>query len=69
MPEPQIETEQNKGVVRRFIEEVQNHKDWDAYDELNAPDFVNLSRRCGQHADRKECGRDCNHRRQLNSSR
>lgn len=35
--------ERNKAVVRRFIEEVQNQKNWDAYDELNAPDFVNLS--------------------------
>jgi steroid delta-isomerase-like uncharacterized protein len=37
------ETERNKAVVRRFIEEVQNDKNWDAFDELNAPDFVNLS--------------------------
>jgi steroid delta-isomerase-like uncharacterized protein len=37
------ETEQNKQVVRRFIEEVQNEKNWDAFDELHQPDFVNLS--------------------------
>jgi steroid delta-isomerase-like uncharacterized protein len=37
------EIERNKAVVRRFVEEVQNKKNWDAYDELNAPDFVNLS--------------------------
>lgn len=43
MPEEQTETERNKVAVRRFIEEVQNQKDWDAFDELNAPDFVNLS--------------------------
>ena len=35
--------ERSKAVVRRFIEEVQNQKNWDAYDELNAPGFVNLS--------------------------
>ncbi len=39
----QSETERNKAVVRRFVEEVQNNNDWDAYDELNDPDFVNLS--------------------------
>lgn len=37
------ETERNKGVVQRFIEEVQNQKNWEVYDELHAPDFVNLS--------------------------
>ena len=37
------DTERNKAVVRRFIEEVQNQKNWEAYDELNAEDFVNLS--------------------------
>jgi steroid delta-isomerase-like uncharacterized protein len=37
------ETQRNKAVVRRFIEEVQNQKNWEVYDELNAPDFVNLS--------------------------
>jgi hypothetical protein len=39
----QSETERNKEVVRRFVEEVQNNRDWAVYDELNAPDFVNLS--------------------------
>ena len=28
------ETERNKPVIRRFVEEVQNKKDWDVYDEL-----------------------------------
>lgn len=37
------DAERNKAVIRRFVEEVQNKQDWDAYDELNAPDFVNLS--------------------------
>jgi steroid delta-isomerase-like uncharacterized protein len=46
------EAERNKAVVRRFVEEVQNKKDWDAYDELNAEDFVNLSAPPGVPADR-----------------
>ena len=46
-------TERNKAVVRRFVEEVQNNKDWDAYDELNDPDFVNLSAPPGVPADRE----------------
>jgi len=47
------ELEANKAVVRRFIEEVQNNRDWDAYDELNAPDFINLSAPPGIPADRE----------------
>jgi predicted ester cyclase len=39
----ETETEQNKSVIRRFVEEVQNNKDWDVYDELNDPEFVNHS--------------------------
>ena len=39
----QSETERNKVVIRRFVEEVQNQKNWDAFDELNSSDFVNLS--------------------------
>ena len=35
--------EQNKPVIRRFVEEVQNQKSEDAYWELNDPDFVNLA--------------------------
>jgi predicted ester cyclase len=42
-PEGQSETERNKTVVRRFIDEVQNAKNMDVFDELNAEDFVNLS--------------------------
>ena len=38
-----VDTDANKAVIRRFVEEVQNQKDFGAYDELNAPDFVNLS--------------------------
>jgi steroid delta-isomerase-like uncharacterized protein len=37
------ESERNKAVIRRFVEEVQNNQDWTAYDELNDPSFVNLS--------------------------
>jgi hypothetical protein len=37
------ETEQNKSVIRRFVEEVQNKKNWGVYDELNDPEFVNHS--------------------------
>ena len=37
------ETERNKAVIRRFVEEVQNQKNWDAYDELNDPEFFNHS--------------------------
>lgn len=37
------ETEQNKAIIRRFVEEVQNQKDWEVYDELNDPGFVNHS--------------------------
>jgi hypothetical protein len=51
MSEQQSETERNKAVVRRFIEEVQNQKDWAVFDELNAPDFVNLSAPPGMPAD------------------
>src|ERR1041384_4756660 len=39
----QSETELNKAVIRRFVEEVQNQKNWAVFDELNADDFVNLS--------------------------
>jgi steroid delta-isomerase-like uncharacterized protein len=47
------DTERNKAVVRRFIEEVQNQKNWEAYDELNAEDFVNLSAPPGVPSDRE----------------
>jgi steroid delta-isomerase-like uncharacterized protein len=47
------ETERNKAVVRRFIEKVQNQKNWETYDELNAPDFVNLSAPPGVPSDRE----------------
>jgi steroid delta-isomerase-like uncharacterized protein len=45
--------EANKAIVRRFIEEVQNNKDWEVYDELNDPDFVNLSAPPGVAPDRE----------------
>ncbi len=48
----QSETARNKAVVRRFIEEVQN-KNMDLFDELNAPDFVNLSAPPGMPTDRE----------------
>jgi ketosteroid isomerase-like protein len=47
------ETERNKAVIRRFVHEVQNGKDYAAYDELNDPDFVNLSSPPGIPADRE----------------
>ncbi|MDQ4030455.1 MAG: ester cyclase [Actinomycetota bacterium] len=47
------EVDRNKAVVRRFVEEVQNNRDWAAYDELNDPDFVNLSAPPGVPADRE----------------
>ena len=47
------ETERNKAVIRRFVEEVQNNQDWTAYDELNDPSFVNLSAAPGVPADRE----------------
>jgi steroid delta-isomerase-like uncharacterized protein len=52
-PETQSETERNKAVVRRFIEEVQNKKNMDVFDELNAEDFVNLSAPPGMPTDRE----------------
>ena len=50
---PGSETKRNKAVIRRFVEEVQNKQDWAAYDELNDPDFVNLSAPPGAPADRE----------------
>jgi steroid delta-isomerase-like uncharacterized protein len=35
--------EQNKAVVRRFVEQVQNQHNLDALDELFSPDFVDHS--------------------------
>ena len=45
--------EQNKAVIRRFVEEVQNDKSEEVYDELNDPEFVNLSSPPGIPADRE----------------
>jgi steroid delta-isomerase-like uncharacterized protein len=39
----QATLKENKAVIRRFVEEVQNGKSEDAYWELNDPDFVNLA--------------------------
>jgi steroid delta-isomerase-like uncharacterized protein len=47
------QAEENKTVIRRFVEEVQNQKNWDAYDELNHPEFVNLSAPPGVPSDRE----------------
>jgi steroid delta-isomerase-like uncharacterized protein len=49
----QSETERNKAVIRQFVEEVQNKKDWGAYDDLNHPEFVNLSSPPGIPSDRE----------------
>jgi predicted ester cyclase len=48
----QSESERNKAVIRRFVEEVQNQKNWEVYDELNDPEFVNLSSPPGVPPDR-----------------
>jgi predicted ester cyclase len=45
--------EENKAVIRRFVEEVQNKKNEDVYDELNDPEFVNLSSPPGVPTDRE----------------
>jgi steroid delta-isomerase-like uncharacterized protein len=45
--------ERNKAVIRRFVEEVQNKKDFTIYDELIDPKFVNLSAPHGIPADGK----------------
>jgi len=45
--------DQNKAVIRRFVEEVQNNKSEAAYDELNHPEFVNLSAPPGVPSDRE----------------
>ena len=45
--------ERNKAVIRRFVEEVQNEKNEAAYDELNDPEFVNLSSPPGVPSDRE----------------
>lgn len=37
------ETERNKAIIARFVEEVQNQKNWNVYDELNDPEFFNHS--------------------------
>ena len=47
------DTERNKAVIRRFVEEVQNNQNWAAYDELNDPAFVNLSAPPGAPTDRE----------------
>ena len=49
----QSEADRNKAVVRRFIDEVQNAKNMDVFDELNAQDFVNLSAPPGMPTDRE----------------
>jgi steroid delta-isomerase-like uncharacterized protein len=45
--------EENKAVIRRYVEEVQNGKNWDVYDELTAEDFVNHSAPPGVPDDRE----------------
>src|SRR4051794_3304297 len=53
MSTPQSDAERNKAVIRRFVEEVQNKQNWDVYDELNDPEFVNHSAPPGVPADRE----------------
>ena len=38
-----MSTEENKSIVRRFVDEVQSKGDIDAIDELCSPEFVNHS--------------------------
>ena len=45
--------EGNKAVIRWFVEEVQNEKNEAVYDELNDPEFVNLSSPPGVPSDRE----------------
>ena len=47
------ESERNKEIVQRFVEEVQNQKNWATFDELNADDFVNLSAPPGVPSDKE----------------
>ena len=47
------QTERNKAVITRFVEEVQNQRNWAVYDELNDPSFVNLSAPPGIPPDRE----------------
>jgi steroid delta-isomerase-like uncharacterized protein len=49
----QSESERNKAVIRRFVEEVQNQKNWDTFDEVNADDFINLSAPPGVPSDKE----------------
>jgi steroid delta-isomerase-like uncharacterized protein len=49
----QSTVETNKAVIRRFVEEVQNQRNWDVYDELNDPSFVNHSSPPGVPSDRE----------------
>jgi predicted ester cyclase len=52
MTTQQSELEQNKAIIRRFIEEVQNKKKFAVYDELVDATFTNLSSPPGVPADR-----------------
>ena len=53
MSTPQSDPERNKAVIHRFVEEVQNKQNWEVYDELNDPEFVNHSAAPGVPADRE----------------
>jgi predicted ester cyclase len=52
MTTEESELERNRAVIRRFIEEVQNGKNFAAYDELVDAAFTNLSSPPGVPADR-----------------
>ena len=41
------QAEQAKDVIRRFVEEVQNQKNWDVYDALNDPESSTTALRWG----------------------
>ena len=56
MEKQENDIERNKAVIRRFVEEVQNKKDFAVYDELIDTEFVNLSAPPGDPGD-GEAGR------------
>lgn len=47
------DVEENKAVIRRLVQEVQNDKNWDVFDELHAEDYVNHSAPPGVPQDRE----------------
>jgi predicted SnoaL-like aldol condensation-catalyzing enzyme len=48
-----VSAEENKAIVRRFVEEVLNRGNLDAADELLAPDYIDHSVPPGRYAGRE----------------